>query len=180
MRVFALTALAALSLAAPVAARAQDPGALPADLAQRVTELLNDSDTRRYEGNAEIESGDVIEGDVAVLDGGLRLDGRVEGDVVVVNGGLTFNAGSRASATALVNRVGRRIVSASEAPLPDIYEEARTVVDLSVRFPVTHGLSGRIDAKNLLDAGHEVTQGTVIREAYHTGRVFQIGFNWTL
>jgi outer membrane receptor protein involved in Fe transport len=98
----------------------------------------------------------------------------------VVNGGLTFNAGSRASATALVNRVGRRIVSASEAPLPDIYEEARTVVDLSVRFPVTHGLSGRIDAKNLLDAGHEVTQGTVIREAYHTGRVFQIGFNWTL
>jgi hypothetical protein len=90
MRAFALTALAALSLAAPTAARAQDPGALPADLAQRVTELLNDSDTRRYEGNAEIESGDVIEGDVAVLDGDLALDGRVEGDVVVVNGGLAL------------------------------------------------------------------------------------------
>ena len=51
-------------------------------------ELLNDADTRRYEGNAEIESGDVIEGDVAVLDGGLPLGGRVEGDVVVVNGSL--------------------------------------------------------------------------------------------
>jgi outer membrane receptor protein involved in Fe transport len=98
----------------------------------------------------------------------------------VVNGGLTINAGSRASATALVNRVGRRIVSASEAPLPDIYEEARTVVDFSLRFPVTHGLSGRIDARNLLDAAHEVTQGTVVREAYRTGRVFQMGFNWTL
>ena len=98
----------------------------------------------------------------------------------VVNGGLTFSAGPYASATALVNRVGRRIVSASEAPLPDIYEEARTVVDVSLRFPVTHGLTGRVDAKNLLDSAHEVTQGTVVREAHHTGRVFQIGFNWTL
>ncbi|HEU4830276.1 MAG TPA: TonB-dependent receptor [Gemmatimonadales bacterium] len=98
----------------------------------------------------------------------------------VVNGGLTFSAGSNASATALVNRVGRRIVSASEAPLPDIYEEARTVMDVSLRFPVAHGITGRIDAKNLLDAAHEVTQGTVVREAHHTGRVFQVGFNWTL
>lgn len=113
MRVFALTALAALSLAAPVAARAQDPGALPADLAQRVTELLNDSDTRRYEGDAEIESGDVVEGDVAVLDGGLRLGGRVEGDVVVVNGGLTL--GPDAEVTGDVIVVGGDITGQDEA-----------------------------------------------------------------
>ena len=95
MRMFALTALAALALATPAAVRAQEPGALPADLAQRVTEILNDAETRRYEGNAEIGSGDVIEGDVAVMDGDLALGGRVDGDVVVVNGSLRLAEGAR-------------------------------------------------------------------------------------
>jgi cytoskeletal protein CcmA (bactofilin family) len=102
MRMFALTALAALALATPGAARAQEPGALPADLAQRVTEILNDADTRRYEGNAEIESGDVIEGDVAVMDGDLALGGRVEGDVVVVNGSLQLAEGAEITGDVLV------------------------------------------------------------------------------
>lgn len=102
MRSFALTALAALALAAPAAARAQDPGALPADLAQRAGSILNNADTRRYEGNAEIESGDVIEGDVAVLDGSLTLGGRVEGDLVVVNGTLTLQEGAEVTGDVLV------------------------------------------------------------------------------
>jgi hypothetical protein len=102
MRIIALTALAGLALAAPTAARAQDPGALPADLAQRVTEILNDAQTTRYEGDAQIESGDVIEGDVAVLDGDLALAGRVEGDVVVVNGGLAMGEGAAVTGDVIV------------------------------------------------------------------------------
>lgn len=102
MRTFALTAVAALALAAPTAVRAQEPGALPADLAQRVTGVLNDAATRRYEGNAEIESGDVIEGDVGVLDGDLSLSGRVEGDVVVVNGDLLLARGAEITGDVLV------------------------------------------------------------------------------
>lgn len=102
MRAFALMALAALALAAPPAARAQDPGALPADLAQRASRVLNDADTRRYEGDAQIESGDVIEGDVAVLDGDLALGGRVEGDVVVVNGSLRLSDGAEITGSVLV------------------------------------------------------------------------------
>jgi hypothetical protein len=102
MRTIALTAALALALAAPTAVRAQDPGALPADLAQRVTHVLNDPATRRYEGNAEIESGDVIEGDVAVLDGDLALGGRVRGDVVVVNGDLRLSEGAEVTGDVLV------------------------------------------------------------------------------
>jgi hypothetical protein len=98
----------------------------------------------------------------------------------VVNAGLTYAASDNLSATVLVNRVGRRIVSASEAPLPDVYEESRTVADVSLRFPLVSGVSGRLDAKNLLDAAHQVTQGTVVREHYRTGRVFQLGFTWGL
>jgi cytoskeletal protein CcmA (bactofilin family) len=113
MRSYALSALVLLALAAPMAARAQDPGALPADLAQRVTAILNDADTRRYEGNAEIESGDEVEGDVAVLDGSLTLSGRVDGDVVVVNGNLHLGGGAEITGDVIV--VGGDIAGQDEA-----------------------------------------------------------------
>jgi hypothetical protein len=36
-------------------------------------------------------------------------------------------------------------------------------------------ISGRFDAKNLLDDPYETVQGTVVRESYRTGRIFQLG-----
>jgi outer membrane receptor protein involved in Fe transport len=97
----------------------------------------------------------------------------------VVNAGITYGpASSEVSATLLYNRVGRRLTSAAEAPLPDVYAEARDGMDLSLRFPVGGGLSGRLDAKNLLDSPSRTTQGTVLREYYRAGRVFQLGFTW--
>ncbi len=97
----------------------------------------------------------------------------------VVNAGLTYAARQdRLSATALYNVIGRRIFAASLLPLPSVYEEARHVVDLSVRFPVTRGLSGKLDARNLLDAPYEVTQGTVQREFYRAGRSLSLGMTW--
>ena len=97
----------------------------------------------------------------------------------VVNTGLTYSSDDgRLSATALYNVVGRRIFAASLLPLPSVYEESRNVVDLSLRFPVLGGLTGRFDARNLLDEPYEVTQGTVTREAYRAGRVFALGLQW--
>ena len=113
MRSFALTALAALALAAPAAARAQDPGALPADLAHRVNEILNGAETRRYEGDAAIEAGDVVEGDVAVLDGDLQLAGRVDGDLVIVNGSVALGADAAVTGDVIV--VGGDIRGQEEA-----------------------------------------------------------------
>ncbi|HEX3159575.1 MAG TPA: TonB-dependent receptor [Gemmatimonadaceae bacterium] len=97
----------------------------------------------------------------------------------VVNAGVTYASESgRASATLLFNQVGRRIVTASEAPLPVTYEEPRGVLDLSLRFPIWQQLSGKFDARNLLDSEYLQTQGTVTRESYHAGRVFQFGLSW--
>lgn len=97
----------------------------------------------------------------------------------VVNTGLTYAlADRRVSATALYNVVGRRIYAASLLPLPSVYEESRNVVDLSLRFPIGP-LGGRLDAKNVLDAPYEVTQGTVVREHYRAGRIIQVGLSWT-
>jgi outer membrane receptor protein involved in Fe transport len=98
----------------------------------------------------------------------------------VVNGGLSYlSTSGKWSGTLLYNVVGRRIVSAAENPLPNVYEEERHALDFSLRFPVTGGLTGKLDARNLLDYETKLTQGTVTKEFYYTGRRFGIGLTWT-
>lgn len=92
----------------------------------------------------------------------------------VVNAGLTYSA-RRSSATLLYNRVGSRIVSASERPLPAVEDQARDVIDLAVRLPLRAGVSMKLDAKNLLDAPYVQRQGPVTREYYRAGRVYSLG-----
>jgi TonB-dependent receptor len=97
----------------------------------------------------------------------------------VVNAGLTYVGGDgRLSATLLYNRVGERIAEAGESRLPDVRERPRDVMDLSLRFPVLGAVTGRFDARNLLDAPYERLQGAVVRERYLAGRVFQAGLSW--
>ena len=97
----------------------------------------------------------------------------------VLNGGLTYLASANSlSATVLFNRVGPRIYAAGDRPLPDVIEEPRNSLDLSLRLPVAGAFSARIDAKNLLDDAHVVRQGTVTREKYKTGQVVQAGLVW--
>jgi TonB-dependent receptor len=97
----------------------------------------------------------------------------------MVNAGVTWNSFSgTTSATLLYNVVGARITDAGERPLPDVRELPRNVVDLSLRFPVVGGISGRFDAKNLMDAQYRIEQGPVTRESYFVGRSFAFGFTW--
>jgi outer membrane receptor protein involved in Fe transport len=99
----------------------------------------------------------------------------------VVNAGLGYAADNgRWSATALYNVAGRRLVEAGISPLPDTYEQERHLVDFSVQFPVTGTLSGKLDAKNLLDEPVRYLQGPVERLYYETGRIFALGFKWEL
>jgi outer membrane receptor protein involved in Fe transport len=97
----------------------------------------------------------------------------------VVNAGLTYTSTSGStSATALFNRTGERIDAAGDQPLPDIVVKPRNLVDLSLRFPLIGSLTGRVDARNLLDAPYEAVQGTVTREYYRQGRVLQAGLQF--
>jgi TonB-dependent receptor len=97
----------------------------------------------------------------------------------VVNAGLTYQASANGgSATLLFNRVGPRIDAAGDVPLPDVIEQARNGLDLSLRLPVAGAFSARFDAKNLFDAPYKVTQGTVTREQYRVGRIVQAGLIW--
>lgn len=97
----------------------------------------------------------------------------------VVNGGLTYASESgRTSATVLYNVVGERIYAAGVTPLPNILETPRHLVDLSFRFPVAGSLSGRLDARNLLDARTRFMQGNLEREGFNVGRTVAMGFAW--
>lgn len=97
----------------------------------------------------------------------------------VINGGLTYTSSSGSfSATALYNVVGRRIVNAAEAPLPDVYESTRHALDFSLRFPVIASIKGKLDLKNILDSPYQTEQGTVVRDYYRSGRVVSIGLSW--
>ena len=97
----------------------------------------------------------------------------------VINAGLTYTSrSSSTSATVLFNRIGERIDAAGDQPLPDVIVQPRSVLDVSLRFPLYASVSGRVDAKNLLDDTYETIQGTVGREAYQTGRVLQFGLTF--
>lgn len=113
MRIHALTAFAVLALAVPAGARAQEPGTLPRDLAERITEVLNDPATQRHEGVTAVEAGRTVASDLAVLQGDLRLAGRVDGSVVVVNGNLQLADGAEVGGDVIV--VGGEIAGEQDA-----------------------------------------------------------------
>lgn len=97
----------------------------------------------------------------------------------VLNVGLSYaSISGSTSATLLFNRVGDRIEAAGDLPLPDVVQQARNVLDFSLRFPVAGAFSGRFDAKNLLDEPFESIQGTVTRDYWKSGRTFQFGMIW--
>jgi len=97
----------------------------------------------------------------------------------VVNASLGYLSGTgRLAATAFYNIVGRRIVEAGTQPLPDSYEEARSVLDLSLRYNLWHEVSLKVDARNLLDTPFLTTQGAVTRLRYTAGRTMAFGFTW--
>ncbi len=113
---------------------------------------------------------------LAVTDRTRRLVGQAP---YVVNAGLTYSSPSgRTNATLLYNVVGERIYAAGVAPLPNIVEAPRDIVDFSLRFPVWREVSGRLDARNLLDARYRFMQGNLEREGYNVGRTISFGLSW--
>lgn len=97
----------------------------------------------------------------------------------VVNAGFSYaDAAGRTSATLLYNVFGRRITSAGLGVLPELYEEPRHVLDLSLRHALGGNVSVKVDAENLLDSPYEFTQGSVVRERWTTGRSVSLGVSW--
>jgi hypothetical protein len=97
----------------------------------------------------------------------------------VANVGLSRTgkaAGS--SATLLYSAVGPRIFAAGTVPFPDVIEQPRHMVDFSVRLPMGERWGWKFDARNLLDAPYQLTQGPITRESFRSGRQFAMGLSW--
>jgi hypothetical protein len=118
----------ALFTAAPAAAAAQDTvvitrfdrdGARPAE--RRALAVFNAASTMRVLGEHTIERDAVVEGDVAVLDGPLRVEGRVTGDIIAINADLEIVAGADVLGDLLV--LGGRAVISDEARITGALEQ---------------------------------------------------------
>ncbi len=97
----------------------------------------------------------------------------------VVNLGLSYaSARLGTTATLLFNRFGRRIDSVGGRTLPDIYEEARSTLDVVLQQPLAGGVSVKLSAKRLV--GNEVafTQSGDVVRGYDTGRTFSVSLSW--
>lgn len=98
----------------------------------------------------------------------------------VANAGVGYaSPASDFSATILYNAVGPRIAEAGVYPMPDSYEQPRHVVDAALRIPVARAIAVKLDARNLLDAPFRITQGTLVRHAYRSGRTLSVGLRWS-
>ncbi len=95
----------------------------------------------------------------------------------VLNLGLTYDAPNEASATVLLNSVGRRITEVGLGGLPDAYEQPRTALDFALEYPLFRNAALRFEGENLLDAGTEIRQGELTRVRYKTGRSLSLGFS---
>ena len=95
----------------------------------------------------------------------------------VLNLGLSYDAPNEASATVLLNSVGRRITEVGLGGLPDAYEQSRTTLDLAVEYPLLGNATLRLEGENLLNAGTEIRQGELTRVQYRTGRSLSLGFS---
>ncbi len=79
----------------------------------------------------------------------------------------------------LYNVFGRRIDSVGYETLPDIYEEARHGMDVTLSQPLgKFRIKGA--AKNLLNAPHTFTQDGKICQRYKTGRSFSLGISYSI
>lgn len=93
----------------------------------------------------------------------------------VVNFGLTYQAPNDASATVLLNAVGKRITEVGLGGFPDSYEQARSSLDFALEYPVFGNAALRLEGENLLNTEHQIKAGDLTRVRYKTGASLSVG-----
>lgn len=97
----------------------------------------------------------------------------------VANVSLTWASfGGDARVTVLYNRFGRRI-DAVGGERPDVYEEARSQLDVVLERGVRSGAKVKLTAKRLLGNKVEFTEGGALLRRWDTGRSVSISIGWS-
>ena len=100
----------------------------------------------------------------------------------IVNVGLTYarrdrNAGDQA-VSILFNRFGRRIDAVGGQATPDIYEEARSQLDVVVERRIPSGAKLKLSASRLVGSRVKFTQGGGLLRQWDRGRTFSLSVGW--
>lgn len=158
------------------------------ELRTTLAPLASSLSSLTFNGNATIVQSEVTMGDV--IDVYLPGTGPTELSVVpkeralqgqspyVVNLGLTWSPVGGASASVLFNRFGERIDAVGGQATPDIFEAARSQLDVTVEWPVRGGWKAKLSASRLAGNVVNFTQGDGILRSYDLGRSVSLGMSW--
>jgi len=90
----------------------QDRGPLPREVAREVLSIYNTPATVRSMGPYAVDSTAVVDGDVAVVDGPVRVSGHVTGRLVAINANVHLFAGARVDGELIV--IGGNVTGAAD------------------------------------------------------------------
>ena len=136
-----------------------------------------------FQGNLSL-----ITSEVAVSSGGIyqptNRSRALEGQApYVLNTGVNY-ASSGFEAGVFYNRFGSRLTAAGGSGLPDIFEQPRNALDLTLAFPLGRGARAKVKATNLLDQDYTFLQSANgferVQREYSVGRTFSVGLSWEL
>lgn len=98
----------------------------------------------------------------------------------LVNAALTYQTpGARLESSLLLSRVGRRLVTLSNAAqgIPDHYDPGFTSLDFTLVVVPFAGARLRFEGSNLLDREVQELAGPYVAKSYRDGRTYSIGFS---
>jgi outer membrane receptor protein involved in Fe transport len=103
----------------------------------------------------------------------------------LANVDLTYEHPTWGSVLSLYYNVfGDRLRVVSEGAAPDIFERARTTIDILYAQRIWRGSRMKFSAKNLTDSSARLSQQyhdtDYIYQIYETGRTFSLGFTYTV
>lgn len=96
----------------------------------------------------------------------------------VLNAGLTWAPLTGTTATLLFNRFGQRIDAVGGQATPDVFESARSQLDMVVEWPVRSGWKAKLSASRLLGNVVNFTQNEDLLRSYDLGRTVSAGVSW--
>lgn len=103
----------------------------------------------------------------------------------IINADLSYeNRPQGTLASLYFNVFGERLAEVSTGGTPNVYEQPRPMLDLSVSQRVWQGLKLKASVKNLLNSNFRLTQTfkntEYIRQAYESGRQFSLSANYSI
>lgn len=102
----------------------------------------------------------------------------------LANVDLTFDRSQQWGSvmSVFVNVFGDRLSVVSEGAAPDIFERARTTLDVIYSQKIWRGISMKLSAKNLTDSralmSQEFKDTAYVYQVYESGRTFSLGFTY--